>query len=62
VNERTPEPGDEFLPTADPADRLDQTLSVDEEPRREPERIPLEADPADVLEQSIVEPLDEEDV
>lgn len=49
------------LPPGDPADMQEQAQSVDEEPRRAPERVPLEADPADVLEQSIEEPIDEDD-
>ena len=61
VNEPSPD-RDEALPQADPADRQDQAQSVDEESPREPDRLPLEADPADVLEQSIVEPLDDEDL
>ena len=52
---------DEALPLADPADRQEQSQSVEEESPRAPERLPLEADPADVLEQSIVDPLDDED-
>lgn len=60
--EQKPEPRDEPLPLADSADLQDQRKSVDEEPTRAPKQVPLEADPADVLDQSIVEPYDEEEV
>lgn len=55
-------PPDEPLASGDAADLQEQSQPVsDEEPQRAPERVPLEANDADVLEQSIEEPLDEED-
>jgi len=50
-----------FQPGSD-ADLQEQAQPVTgEEPARQPERVPLEANDADVLEQSIEEPLDEEE-
>ena len=53
---------DQALPPADEADVQEQAQPVtEEEPARRPDRVPLEANDADVLEQSIEEPLDEEE-
>jgi len=58
----TPRPTDQPFEPGSEADLLEQSQPVtDEEPARLPERLPLEANDADVLEQSIEEPLDEED-
>lgn len=53
---------DQPLAPGDDADLQEQAQPVtDEEPRRRPDRVPLEANDADVLEQSMEEPVDEED-
>lgn len=53
---------DQPLQPGNEADLQEQAQPVtEEEPARQPERIPLEANDADVLEQSIEEPLDEEE-
>ena len=53
---------DQPLQPGNEADLQEQAQPVtDEEPARRPERVPLEANEADVLEQSIEEPLDEEE-
>ena len=58
----SPRPTDQPFESGNEADLQEQSQPVvDEEPARRPERVPLEANDADVLEQSIEEPLDEED-
>ncbi|HET6810066.1 MAG TPA: hypothetical protein VFH50_03560 [Acidimicrobiales bacterium] len=53
---------DQPLQPGNEADLQEQAQPVTgEEPARRPERVPLEANDADVLEQSIEEPLDEEE-
>lgn len=55
-------PSDQPLAPGTDADLQDQAQPVtDEEPPRRPDRLPLEANDADVLEQSIEEPVDEEE-
>lgn len=55
-------PSDQPLAPGTDADLQEQAQPVtDEEPQRRPEHIPLEANDADVLEQSIEEPVDEEE-
>ena len=53
---------DQPLQSGNEADLQEQAQPVNgAEPARRPERVPLEANDADVLEQSIEEPLDEEE-
>ena len=61
----TERPSDQPLAPADEADLQEQARPVSEEEEqlaRRPERVPLEANEADVLEQSIEEPLDDDEI